>query len=739
MLITRQQYRNRQDPEVKELIEYFKSGKFAKVHSRDEFFSRCNSSEIELIKKEISCCQEDFRYAAKNYFTITDKEGIDTPFSLWESQELILDALDELKKKNRPQKLIIIKARQLGCSLLIEAIMAWGTMFFPNKTALVVSYNKDHAAYLFSYMYNIVFRMPVWLQPEMSTYKFEQGLVFDVPSTKTRKGTGSEGLNSRISVQWANKLTGVGQGIRVNQLHASEFSDWYNAEQVIEEDMKYALVNDVSTIAILESTAKGVGNYSHQLWERMVELGDDAAWKPLFLPWFFEKKRVLAPPQGWKPNSEMVGVRDTVENEWVRCSNPLCLRFRNRYLRGHDLSDSKCDACNKGVLSAYVLKDNQLYFMEDERKNAKDVKKVKQELATTATEAFIVSGDPIFPEECVDFATSTKREPRYTGFLQHIDRGDKSKVLFHGIDARSNNPNEKCPVNGCTADHWVDKRDLQVWELPKKDCVYYVGVDPSNGLGGSKDHSVIWVNRIDKAHFFDVQVAMFRSNEIDPVDLAYVAARIGYWYNEAEIACEYTGLRTTADTLRVQVQYPNLYRSKNFNNKNFITNICAWSTNHVSKPALLVQGVRALKARSWVIRSERFVTEMKTFQKDKNTDTPNSLNNVGAAKNANDDVVMAGLICEFCAHEMDYDADLGYIPINKASMESAAWKMHCEACFAEWPAESPTDQNNCPKCGSLHISANRNMNQAATTGGSFMDQIDDYEWDDSKEKDWQMY
>ena len=72
--------------------------------------------ELEIISQEIKRCQEDFVYFAKNYVWITDKSNRDILFSLWEGQELILEKILWMKSRGMAQKLILIKARQLGAS-----------------------------------------------------------------------------------------------------------------------------------------------------------------------------------------------------------------------------------------------------------------------------------------------------------------------------------------------------------------------------------------------------------------------------------------------------------------------------------------------------------------------------------------------------------------------------------------------------------------------------------------------
>ena len=204
----------KRDPAIIELIRYFDE---PKRRNRPELIS---DKEFRVIMGEVDLCRKDFSYAARNYFWIVNKEGEDIPFNLWESQELILDKWKWLKEKypTRAQKLMILKARQLGASTVIEGLIAWSTIFFSNRNALVVSHNDAHAAYLYSIMLHIYDRLPWWMRPMCASRKQETGLLLANPNLDARSE--NPGNNSLISVQSASQLSGVGQGMKLNAVHA---------------------------------------------------------------------------------------------------------------------------------------------------------------------------------------------------------------------------------------------------------------------------------------------------------------------------------------------------------------------------------------------------------------------------------------------------------------------------------------------------------------------------------------
>ena len=143
------------DPGIEELIDYFdqpgvapawdgKSGGWIRLQGKP--------SELAAIESEIRKCRQSFSYFARNYGWITTKERKEVPFRLFESQELLLERILELKSMGKAQKLLILKARQLGASTLVEGMITWRTVLFSNVNALIVSANPSHSVYLFNMM-----------------------------------------------------------------------------------------------------------------------------------------------------------------------------------------------------------------------------------------------------------------------------------------------------------------------------------------------------------------------------------------------------------------------------------------------------------------------------------------------------------------------------------------------------------------------------------------------------------
>ncbi len=690
------------DEGVTDFIEYFDRPELMSLKNNAARWQKLRANELAEIEKIMDRCRNDFQYAARNFFWITTKDRGQKLFSLWEAQELILEYMMQLKARGISQRVMIIKARQLGCSTLIEALIAWRTMFFQNVTAFVIADEPARAAKLFAIMQYILDRVPWWMQPMLASREYKDGLIFENKNPEDRRG--NPGLNSQIIVNAANKLTGVAQGYSVNACHASEFPSWgeNEARQIIEEDLGPALAEGPETFAFLEGTAKGAGTYAHRLWIKNIGMGDDARWFPKFLPWFFEVKRVRQIPDEWEPEKNELEMRERVERDWLRCEDEQCHQFHERFLRGLDRDGDPCPTCEKGTLKAYYLTNEQCAWMGYERKNAQgdveSVNNLRQEMCLTAEEAFQVSGVKVFSDIAQDWVMKSIEEPFAKGNL------DK-KAEFHGCDPRSENG--ACFHKECSANHRYDPAPLQIWRWPQRGRKYVIGGDVAEGLGGEGNYSVAFVMMIGDGSDPDEQVATYRSNDIDPIGFAQNITFLGHFYNKALVAVEGNKYDTAAMWVQETLAYPNCYRERLAGSGNSSVKV-GWQTTEKSKRRLYTTMKRWLEYRQLKVRSRNFAEEMKTFKREDN-EKGGAAGTLSAARGFFDDELMAGMIALFVAHAGDYDENLGYIAMKaELTMDSAQWHMRCASCQNRWPAETLQSQNNCPNCRSMHISGVKN-------------------------------
>ena len=592
------------DSYVTGLIKHLES---PSLYLQPDNFSK---ADIRHVDKEVERCQESFEYTSRNYLYIVNKERQDVLLDLWPSQEIILDRMYALKARGRAQRIQIIKARQVGASHLVEGLGAWKMMFFPNQNGLVVADVDARSTYLFGLMLHMYENLPWWLKPLVRSKKYEEGLHFANPDTKTQDA--APGLNSKVFVSSAKDLSGVGTGFTLTFSHASEYPLWdeAKAKEIIAGQLRYALVESPETIGVLEGTPKGARRYAHKLWKANLELGDKADWEPVFIPYFFEKRYVLAPEHGWRPEQDELDLREKARIDWMVC--PKCGAYRQQIPYMGAVPGVQCNSCKQAELKEMVLSDSQLCYIWNLRINAKQqdeeaLMNLRENICTTAEEAFQNFGNQVFPDTCHTFVARTVKKPTAIGFFD--DHGH-----FHGVRNYEAEPGQRqCFQDTCKVDHSFDPCDLKIWEWPAKGSAYIAGVDVAAGFGGNNDYSTIVVNRIGANGTPDHQVCSYRNNTIDPRALAGVVYAVGKMYNEAMLAIEYN-LPECANYVTQYYQYPNIYRWLHLDATNNIrSNRLHWVTNEKTKKRLWLTAISYLKQRLWVVRDETIGSEMKTY------------------------------------------------------------------------------------------------------------------------------
>lgn len=117
----------------------------------------------EDIAKERLRCGKDLIYFIDSYVLIKHPVKGIIPFSLFDYQK------DTLKQFQKNRFNIILKARQLGLSTLIEGYCLWLMLFHRAKEVLTVATKQKTAAKLVKAVSEMYKRLPAWLQYEIIT------------------------------------------------------------------------------------------------------------------------------------------------------------------------------------------------------------------------------------------------------------------------------------------------------------------------------------------------------------------------------------------------------------------------------------------------------------------------------------------------------------------------------------------------------------------------------------------
>jgi hypothetical protein len=229
------------------------------------------------------------------------------------------------------------------------------------------------------------------------------------------------------------------------------------------------------------------------------------------------------------------------------------------------------------LVRLYELDNDQLMFRR-RRIAEKGPELFNQEYPCCAADAFLTSGHPVFDPTRVKSMLDAARPP--------IAR----KTLVGRTWEPSNHG------------------DLHCFLPFDAKAEYFIGADVSGGV--RKDYSVAQVFN-DKRQ----QVAVWRSNQMEPDAFGTLLAELGRFYGDAQIIVERNnhGILTNR-VLNVDESYPHLYQESVYDKvTDSETDHIGFQTNQKTKP-LVIDKLRAhIRDKALEIYDEETLLEMKTF------------------------------------------------------------------------------------------------------------------------------
>ena len=228
----------------------------------------------------------------EKYIKIRDKSGKIINLKFNEPQQRLYDIIKEQKLKNKPVRIVILKARQLGFSTIAESILFKETTTKFNVNTGIITHQDEATKNLFNMSKLMYECLPQEMKPAKKASNAQE-LIFD-----NDKGTG---LKSKIRCMTAGSQ-GVGRSYTYDNLHVSELAFWPGNKKTTMTGLLQAVPNLPSTIIIIESTANGF-EYFKEIWDGAVAGENDFI--PLFVGWN-ELKDHQMPYTGFELTSEEI-------------------------------------------------------------------------------------------------------------------------------------------------------------------------------------------------------------------------------------------------------------------------------------------------------------------------------------------------------------------------------------------------------------------------------------------------
>jgi hypothetical protein len=283
---------------------------------RDGIVTQWTNEEV----LEYARCMKDPAYFATTYCKIISLDKGLVPFELYPYQEKMFNAFD----KNRFN--IVLACRQSGKSISSVAYLLWYALFHTEKTVAVMANKGATAREMLGRISLMLENLPFFLQPGCKALN---------------KGSIEFSNNSRI-VAAATSGSSI-RGMSVSLLYLDEFAFVENAAEFYTST--YPVISSgTNTKIIITSTANGIGNVFHKIWEGASQGINE--FKPFRVDWWDVPGR----DENWKiqtvANTSQLqfdqefgntffGTGDTL----ISAETLLNLRAKNpiRYLEGGDL------------------------------------------------------------------------------------------------------------------------------------------------------------------------------------------------------------------------------------------------------------------------------------------------------------------------------------------------------------------------------------------------------------------
>jgi hypothetical protein len=603
----------RQNKYLNEILDHYDAIHERANHNNDRAVDMLTSDDQAWLDQEINRCMTTPRYYMENYHVIrTEQEGFKTLFPFWESQEIFYNEIRQFQERDKPVRILCLKARQQGLTTISQGLVVWKTIFTEACNSLDVAQDIDQSAYMFEMSRLAIDSLPWWMRPEIRYAEKGKNINFDRKDDHLRQV--KPGLKSNIFVEAANKPTGVARGKTLRCLHASELSSWPDGGQLTKSI--FPTMNATDTLAIMESTALGRVGFFYEFWKKTMD--GKTAWHPTFIE-FFRVTKYSIPITAGK-------VFHRTKDEEV---------FAHRVLE------------DKGV----IISDETLNWMRMKKEEfiATDGDEFSfyGEYPSNWQEAFQGTGICAFDKRKLQRMMEAAVKPLWVGEIiwDQTTHTLQERIEPHDPHASLKNPE----VNG-------DKR-WRVWEQYDHERDYYVSADVAMGAQGG-DFSCVMVMKIGRGMEPHEQVAEWRG-WVHPTRFAYIIYAICHKYGMPEVAVEVNnmGIQTNS-TLMSELQYDNLYRWKHVDKiKNQMTDYVGWYTTAKSRDNALSKLVEAVSDQTIIVRSEWTIDEMLDFS---DGDSGGRFE----GQDTNDDRVMALMICNYCAGESEFGKQAASQPMS---------------------------------------------------------------------------
>lgn len=514
------------------------------------------------------------------------KGGKVVPFRLTKPQQKLIDLVLKMMAEGRPVRIIVLKARQMGFSTEIQALMHWFIQVSRQVNCLTMAHKSKASKNLFQIFLRYQDKILDEFKPAVKSRNENVGFV--------EFGA----LESTVSMESA-EAEDAGRSGTVQFLHGSEVAFYPNREVL---NACLQAVPDIGahvdpdtgewnpgTFAFLESTANGASGDFYDMCQ-MARAGE-GDFEFFFVAW-------------WEQDEYRRKVSPEEANDWRRfkAARAIGAQWDNRVLK---LTEEEVK-----LIERYDLDFGQILWRRAtiKTKCKGDVSRFKQEYPANPDEAFLASGSPWFDQERV---------------IEAKEAAERAQAPFRFRIDEARSARDRKPV--LVPDPYGE---LRIWRHPDRRSTYVAGADVAEGVVEGDADCCMILDHEEFSHVAELH------GHFDTSTYARKLFWLGMYYNKALLGVERNSMGAAViDRLSDDLRYPNLYGPKN-DPTDADPYEYGWRTTQGTR-GILVSGVQeAVNDRSLRSDSVEFWDECLSFKR-------NTKGKPEAESGRHDDRVMA--------------------------------------------------------------------------------------------------
>ena len=579
-------------------------------------------------------CKHDFAFWAALYVFIKKKGGgEDCHFRLNRAQRKLILNFENMRKKGKPIRLILLKARQWGGSTATQIYMAWLQLVHcVGLNSLIVGHVKDASNEVKDMFDRMIKEYPI-------SMLYELGEQYNDKEPKL-VGVGNSGNIHRIPQRKCKIKIGTAEkpdsarGGDYNLVHLTEVGLWKKTDgksptQIVRSACSGVLYKPY-TMIVYESTANGTGNFFHK--EYVAAKKKKSQFMALFIAWF-EIEQYM--------NAFGGDVEDIFKSEEV---------FATWLYNNRNNPDVSSDREEPGTYLWRLWKMGAslqaIYWYIIERRTHDSHADMASEFPSDDIEAFAFSGRKVFNSEDVERLRDTCKPPKWKGEI--YGRADEGEEALENLRFKQEQ-------NG-RLNMWQDvERDDGDEEVTDR---YLVIVDVCKGQTKKADFADILV--LDRIYMIDAELPTVVAEwhgHIDMDKLAWKAVQIAEYYNHALLVIESNTLET--NNTKGEAEYiltliHDVYGEQLYARKQSAEDIrenaprkYGYHTNTLTKKVVIHNLKTIIRERLYVEREEECIEEYLTY-------IENEKGGFEAMEGYHDDRLITRAIgLQICYHEME--------------------------------------------------------------------------------------